>query len=555
LDDPKTREKITRIPNYQSLSITQLLAALKSASDVAGGWSDAKDGSIEATFTFGHPRSARRFTTNVLGNACYSHDPLGFSLSNGADGNSVVSVSLKTHKDNGVTAKDIAVANYINYAFALYESSIEESGGTDSGYSSWYYDLYSTGEKTIERYRSVAEDEAQQLSIPSSNISVQCFASTKTQDDGTEKTQYFAKVPVATLGSWKHPVYKTVSFTQTDYDQIIQNFSDGVLGFEPPLFLGHPLNTSTLEGAPAEGFLTELTQEGNELFGLYEIVDDQTYADLQKGKYRYASAEILRQHKDHQGKQKGTVLFGHALTNRPFVPNLPKVETLSQLQEQANSNYSFESVPQLFTLSISEPMSTPTPDTTQTQAAAQTSAQTTSTAPAAQPPTSTPETLSQTTAQTPPATTPTITSPVAASATVETLATQIQSMQGQIAQLLAQHNTDRAEIETLKQVNRSSRVTTLTNEINQMALAQETKDKAIQLLSAGTLGAGEDDYMNVLRATNDQFKGMVLSQNGVTEGTAAAQDPTHLGSDNNAPPVDNPYKQVIEHNKKQAGVT
>lgn len=537
LSDPQIREKVLKVPNYQSLTLKELLSALKTSSDVGGSWADSDDSSIQTDLAFKDYRSARRFTISVL-SSCRDHDPISYSILNSADGKSLISVSLKSHDHGGVTTDDVVLANYINYCYALYQQRAEEG---DDDY--WYWDLYTNpkDDKNVQRYRSVSDSEVQQLNLPLSNAPLQCFSSVL-EKDGEQVTQYFAKVPVATIGSWKHPVYKTVSFCQKDYDQIIQNFSDSVLGFEPPLFLGHPLNTDTLEGAPAEGFLTSLQQEGSELYGIYEIVDEQTYSDIQKGKYRYASAEVIRNYKDHSGTNKGIILFGHALTNRPFVPNLPRVEAMSHQQR------SFETLPQLFTLDLSQAI----PMTQQSQV------QTPETMSGGQnntPAVSTQQNLSQTqSSETTPSTIPipSINSAPVANASLEALSLQITAMQQSHNQTVQSLSTRleaaQNEISNLKQVNRTTTVNAFTKEIAGMLLAQELKDTAIQKLSSGELGSGEEDYMNVLRSADSQLRTMLTTQQGVSETTEAAQSPDHPASEASVPPVDNPYKGLIDSN-------
>lgn len=151
-------------------------------------------------------------------------------------------------------------------------------------------------------------------------------------------TQYL-KVPVSYLGSWKHSEYGDVSFTQQDFDDMIRNWEDRVTGYEPPLFLGHPVDLFSQEGAPSYAFLAHLKQEGDVLFGYYEPVEVDMFSVAPnggivvkgKGVYRYSSAEIVRDAKNKaDGSEIGTLLVGTALTNRPFIPNLPKPQ-LAQL--------------------------------------------------------------------------------------------------------------------------------------------------------------------------------------------------------------------------------
>lgn len=145
--------------------------------------------------------------------------------------------------------------------------------------------------------------------------------------------QTFIKAPVARLGVWSHPSYGTVEFSQKDFDEMVSNWKANVMGHEPPLYLGHPTDIAALGGAPAIGFLNQLVQDGDTLYGLYEPVDKEALADVAEGKYRYSSCEVTRQATSKvDGAPIGTLLTALALTNEPFLTNLPRVEVTNWQQ-------------------------------------------------------------------------------------------------------------------------------------------------------------------------------------------------------------------------------
>lgn len=149
----------------------------------------------------------------------------------------------------------------------------------------------------------------------------------------------FLRVPIAVLGKWKHPEYGEVEFSQKDFDEIITNYQSDAVGYEPPLFVGHPNNLLTEEGAPSVGFLEKLYQDDNVLYGLFEPVDEQTFKEVERGSYRYSSAEVIRNaFSKRTGENIGTVLRGAALTNRPFLTGMPKVEALHQQFSEKESD-------------------------------------------------------------------------------------------------------------------------------------------------------------------------------------------------------------------------
>lgn len=162
----------------------------------------------------------------------------------------------------------------------------------------------------------------------------------------SEETKYL-KVPIAVLGNWVHPEYGDVSFKQKDFDDILKNWSDKATGYEPPLFTGHPTDYDSLEGAPSVAFLKDLYQDNNTLFGVFDPVNDKVFNTVKEGAYRYSSGEFYRNAKSKTtGEAIGTVLRGAALTNRPFLTGLPRVQavhqTFSESEEGKSVSFLFD---------------------------------------------------------------------------------------------------------------------------------------------------------------------------------------------------------------------
>lgn len=141
----------------------------------------------------------------------------------------------------------------------------------------------------------------------------------------------YLMVPIATLGEWKHELYGDVVFNQTDFDQIVQNFNSRVTGYEPPLYLGHATDVNTWGDRPAVAFLESLAQKDDVLWGFYSVVDADVYLDVKQGKYRYSSAEIVRGYKNSKTNEDvGVLLHACALTNTPFLTDMPRVRAFAQ---------------------------------------------------------------------------------------------------------------------------------------------------------------------------------------------------------------------------------
>ena len=141
----------------------------------------------------------------------------------------------------------------------------------------------------------------------------------------TESTFGHFVVPIITLGLWDHPYYGEVTFTQNDIDELSNNFDNRAAGYEPALYVGHgsPFDGG---GRPAAGFLEVLVQNEDVLWGIYAAVDEEVYMQVKRGQYRYSSAELTQDTVHRQsGDKLGLVLTGCALTNEPFLTNMPPV--------------------------------------------------------------------------------------------------------------------------------------------------------------------------------------------------------------------------------------
>lgn len=145
------------------------------------------------------------------------------------------------------------------------------------------------------------------------------------------------RIPIARLGAWHHPQYGVVKFTKDDFNSIVENFKTNVRGYEPPLRYGHNEKGPGIhDGERALGHMVDAYQSNEILWGVFEPNDSSVVEEIEKGQYRYATAEIIRNAVDKfSGKKLGPFLKSHALTNTPFIPNLPRniVESSDSLAE------------------------------------------------------------------------------------------------------------------------------------------------------------------------------------------------------------------------------
>lgn len=169
-----------------------------------------------------------------------------------------------------------------------------------------------------------------------------------------------AKIPVAKLGVWFHPGYGVISFTQQDFVDMMRNFENDELGFPPFIRYGHAAADPTLpsgderkpgtvDSEKARGNIIALAQEGPVLFGYAIPSDEEVADDITQKRMRYSSAEVWRNAvSKRDGRPLGPALKAVALTNTPFVPNLPESVMLSN-----GVSYSTPGV-QSFTMGIAD---------------------------------------------------------------------------------------------------------------------------------------------------------------------------------------------------------
>lgn len=149
--------------------------------------------------------------------------------------------------------------------------------------------------------------------------------------EDVENNKMMLKIPAGRLGEWVHPEYGMVEFTQQKFDEAIDNFNAGVVGYEPTLNVGHFVEVQSFGSAPTEGICCDLYQEGDILYADYECLNPTVYADVLTQRYRRSSSELVMDYVDRtNGRSVGMALVGMALTNRPFITDMPTVTVFSE---------------------------------------------------------------------------------------------------------------------------------------------------------------------------------------------------------------------------------
>jgi len=134
-------------------------------------------------------------------------------------------------------------------------------------------------------------------------------------------------------GSWEHSEYGPLKFTSARFDHFIKNFNDNVRKIDLAIDTEHEPEKG------ACGWIKKLENRGKE--GLWALVDWTSKGwELVKDKiFRYLSVEFDDSWTDPEsGKEFKDVLFGAALTNRPFIKGMAPVNLSELLKEPDTQN-------------------------------------------------------------------------------------------------------------------------------------------------------------------------------------------------------------------------
>lgn len=150
-----------------------------------------------------------------------------------------------------------------------------------------------------------------------------------------EDKRYLIKVPIAKKGIYHHPVYKVLDFSEDMLQVIEKNIKSDVVGYPIPITCGH-----RDDGAKKEGELVSVYREGDILFGEWDV-NKEIYRQVEDGDITFSSAEFFPNYINKlNGESVGRALFGMALTNRPYMPNQPRVLTLNDQSEPESCCFS-----------------------------------------------------------------------------------------------------------------------------------------------------------------------------------------------------------------------
>lgn len=130
------------------------------------------------------------------------------------------------------------------------------------------------------------------------------------------------------LGNYKHPLYGTITVDAERAKRFADSVNNKTRGIEPSINYNH--NNEDI--AAGWGKKAEVRADGVWMF--VEWTSDAAAKIIEK-KYRYFSAEYADEWEDATGKKFVDVLFGGALTNRPFMKNLTPINLSEETYDLA----------------------------------------------------------------------------------------------------------------------------------------------------------------------------------------------------------------------------
>ncbi len=138
-------------------------------------------------------------------------------------------------------------------------------------------------------------------------------------EDIEESDSMLADIEMLRVGEFKHKMYGDLDITDEMLDSMVENFDNGIIGREVSFDWNH-------EAKAASGWLKELRVEDGILIGTAELTTEGKESIINK-KYGYFSVEYSDDYEDSESGDKfGPTVLGGALTNRPFISKLKKIE-------------------------------------------------------------------------------------------------------------------------------------------------------------------------------------------------------------------------------------
>jgi len=155
-------------------------------------------------------------------------------------------------------------------------------------------------------------------------------------------------IEIFRIGKWMHPKWGKIEGTTKLFNDFIKNWKDRVLGRDISLDKTHEPSDG------ATGWIQELKIKGDRLLALVEWTPFGIELIEQKG-FKYFSPEYKDIYVDKEsGREHKNVLFGGALTNRPFLTDLAPIVLSEDLESQCFKTVNTDELKENFWVALQE---------------------------------------------------------------------------------------------------------------------------------------------------------------------------------------------------------
>ncbi len=146
-------------------------------------------------------------------------------------------------------------------------------------------------------------------------------------DDGEDTTVWLQMMP---HGEFSHPTHGKIVISPERVSNFVRNFDDGFRGQDLDVDYEHKERTGK-----AAGWIKKVEARSDGLWGLVDFAKS-AYGEIREGSWRYFSPEFAPKWKNPTNEEeRKDVLFGGALTNRPFLKGILPIN-LSELVTEAS---------------------------------------------------------------------------------------------------------------------------------------------------------------------------------------------------------------------------
>jgi len=155
------------------------------------------------------------------------------------------------------------------------------------------------------------------------------------------------------LGEYDHPVHGRLVFTRERLQRFAENLRRRIRGID--LAIDYEHGQDLAKGKRAAGWITGAEVRADGLWILARFTDEGR-REIIAGHWRYLSPDYQDEWTDARGQRWQDVLFGAALTNRPFLKELAPIAGLAPLPYGRRWNQAIEAAAPSRSRSAAPPM-------------------------------------------------------------------------------------------------------------------------------------------------------------------------------------------------------